>query len=339
MRKSDYVKRWDNVFIFDKLLPLWFRKIVKILIWLFDPFWYLLLFIGRLKYRYSCKQYYSSICAIFKDESLSLKEWLEYHKLIGIDHVYLYNNNTTDSSLEVIKPYQECGYVTLINWPTPPPAQSQAYQHFRDHFWDQTNWVAFIDLDEYICPKRVLDIRDWLKAYKGFPCVSIYWKMFGSSGIIAHDNSKLITEQYTIAWDKFNEIGKPIFNTRFEAVPASLKNIHELPGRVKIFGRNFSIPPVNEFKYFTKFRCNRIGFRRSIDDFTIQLNHYATKSYLEYFVKRRQRGDVNAFANNTSIKGYVYTQEFSIKADYTIFRFLPFLKVRMNPEKITNYFD
>ena len=38
------------------------------------------------------KKYYCSICAIFRDEGTYLKEWIEYHRIIGIDHFYLYNN-------------------------------------------------------------------------------------------------------------------------------------------------------------------------------------------------------------------------------------------------------
>ena len=336
---SFFRKRWNSTFVFDKVLPMWQRHLIKFAIWLIDPYWYLLLVIARLKHKKNIKKYRTSICAIFKDESLSIKEWIEFHKLIGIDHIYLYNNNTTDSSLDIIKPYENSGFVTLTDWILPPPCQSQAYQHFREHFWEETNWVAFIDLDEYICPKRALDINDWLNDFEGYPCVTMYWRMFGSSGLIEHDNSRLITEQYTIAWDKYNDIGKPFFNTRFEAAPASLKNIHELPGLLRLFGCKFKIPPINEFKYFSRFKCNRIGLFHSIEDFSLQLNHYATKSYLEYFISRRKRGDVNAFKNNTSIRSYVYSQEFAIKADYSIFRYIPFLKVRISNGEITNYFD
>ena len=95
---------------------------------------------------------------------------------------------------------------------------------------------------------------------------------------------------------------------------------------------------INEFKKFIKYKSNRIGFFRGIGDFSIQINHYATKSYLEYFCTRRKRGDVNAFANNTSVLAYKYTQEFSVKPDYTIYRFLPFLKVRIE-KNIKNYFE
>ena len=39
------------------------------------------------------KKHKVSICAIFKDEEEFLKEWLEFHLLVGIEHFYMYNNN------------------------------------------------------------------------------------------------------------------------------------------------------------------------------------------------------------------------------------------------------
>jgi len=38
-------------------------------------------------------KYRISLCLIFKNEAPFLKEWLDYHLSIGIDHFYLYNNN------------------------------------------------------------------------------------------------------------------------------------------------------------------------------------------------------------------------------------------------------
>ena len=41
-----------------------------------------------------------SVCAIFKDEASYLKEWIEYHKLVGVQHFYLYENeNESDDFL------------------------------------------------------------------------------------------------------------------------------------------------------------------------------------------------------------------------------------------------
>lgn len=37
-------------------------------------------------------QYELAICAIFQDEAAYLKEWIEFHKLVGVQHFYLYNH-------------------------------------------------------------------------------------------------------------------------------------------------------------------------------------------------------------------------------------------------------
>ena len=63
------------------------------------------------------KKYNLSICAIFKNEGRYIKEWIEYHRLVGVDHFYLYSNNTSDRSLNVLKPYIKKGLITLVNWP------------------------------------------------------------------------------------------------------------------------------------------------------------------------------------------------------------------------------
>src|ERR1700677_829122 len=60
------------------------------------------------------KRYNFSVCAIFKNEATYLREWLEYNLLIGVDHIYLYNNGSTDDSLIVLEPYVKNGTVTVI---------------------------------------------------------------------------------------------------------------------------------------------------------------------------------------------------------------------------------
>lgn len=333
-------KRWNKVFIHDKVMPEWLYQVINLVMYLLDAYHYMVLICARFKTIAKKEEgkYYFSICAIFKDESLSLEEWIEYHRLIGVEHFYLYNNNSTDKSVEILEPYIEDGIVTLIDWSFPPPSQTAAYNDFKRKFWDETQWVAFIDLDEYICLKRATNIKQWIKRYNNYPSIVVYWKNFGSSGIITHDSKRLITEQYFLAWDKYNDIGKPFFNTRFKSVETTLKTIHSLPAVVRIFGVKFIIPPINEFKYFVRFKGNRVGWFINVDDFTIQINHYVTKSYYEFFVKRHKRGDVNAFGNNTSVKAYKYMNYFAIKPDYTIYRFLPFLKVKLD-RNIINYFE
>lgn len=41
-------------------------------------------------------------------------------------------------------------------------AQISAYQHCYDNFKNETYWLVFIDLDEFICPKYEVDIKNGL---------------------------------------------------------------------------------------------------------------------------------------------------------------------------------
>ena len=338
MRK-DYKKRWNKCFIHDKVMPEYIYKCINFAMYFIDMWYYFLLLVMRLRTKQIKKKYYLSVCAIFKDESLSMREWIEYHHLIGVDHFYLYNNNSTDRSVEILQPYIERGLVTLINWKMPPPCQAEAYNHCKEHFYDESNWIAFIDLDEYICPRRMMNMKEWLEPYESYPSLVIYWKMFGSAGQVEHDPNRLITEQYYIAWDRFDDIGKPIINTRFPSKKTTLKYIHDLPSTCKLFSINFTLPPVNEFKHFVAFKSNRTNLFTIPSDFSIQINHYVTKSYMDYFVKRRNRGDVNNFKGPETSWPFIYAQNFAQVADYSIYSFLPFLKVRMSEGKFKNYFD
>lgn len=298
-----------------------------------DIWFYFLLSLERFRTRKLKKKKYNiSICAIFKDESLSMKEWIEFHNLVGVDHFYLYNNNSTDGSCEILKPYIEQGLVTLVDWKMSPPCQVEAYNHCKDHFYQESRWIAFIDLDEYICPRRMMNLKDWLEQYENYPSLVIYWKMFGSSGEIEHIPTKLITEQYVVAWDRYSDMGKPIINTRFHSAHTTLKYIHVLPSVCKFLGMHFMIPPVNEFKKFVAFKSNRTHLFTHVDDFSIQINHYVTKSYVDYFVGKTKRGDVNNFTGLETSWPYLYVQNFSQVADYSIYSFLPFLKVKMSEQ-------
>ena len=93
---------------------------------------YTLLFLPYKKKKRDTK-YYCSICAIFKNESPYLREWIEYHLMIGFDHLYLYNNFSSDNYKEVLQPYIDKNAVTLIEWPV-KYGQISAYEDCANKF-------------------------------------------------------------------------------------------------------------------------------------------------------------------------------------------------------------
>lgn len=67
-------------------------------------------------------QYDLSICAIFRDEAPYLKEWIEFHRMLGVQHFYLCSHNSIDNYKDVLKPYIRKGIVELKEIWTDPNA-------------------------------------------------------------------------------------------------------------------------------------------------------------------------------------------------------------------------
>ena len=47
--------------------------------------------------------FYLTISAIMKNEGPYLKEWLEFHHMVGVEHFFLYDNNSDDKTREILE--------------------------------------------------------------------------------------------------------------------------------------------------------------------------------------------------------------------------------------------
>ncbi|GGA27673.1 glycosyltransferase family 92 protein [Dyella nitratireducens] len=124
-----------------------------------------------------------AICAVFKDEAAYLREWVEFHQLMGVERFYLYNNNSSDRYLDALQPHMASGAVVLHEWPQ-HPAQLQAYEHCLKTHGSEADWIAFIDIDEFLFAPNAKLLPDVLADYADHPAVGVNWVMFGSGGHI-----------------------------------------------------------------------------------------------------------------------------------------------------------
>ena len=251
-----------------------------------SPFWRLALLVDRLRKSKVCrkKQYKLSICAIFRNEACFLNEWIDYHRAIGVEHFYLYNNNSADNYLEILNQYIDDGCVTLIDLPG-DAKQLDAYSSFYNSFRESSQWVSFIDIDEFFCPIVAKSIPEWLDKFKDYPSIIVYWKIFGTSGKTHHNPSDLVINQYTQAWDKMYAVGKSLWNTDYDIVKFHKGFQHQINVSIKIFGFSLNIPARNEFGYFVPGNTHLVG-RNRVRNTSIQLNHYWAKSFSCYKERR-----------------------------------------------------
>lgn len=272
------------------------------------------------------KKYNVSICAIFKNEAPYLREWIEFNHIVGVEHFYLYNNNSEDDYQSILKPYINNGLVTLIQWPY-NQKQMECYMDCIDEYAHETKWLGFIDIDEFIVPKSNDSIYDFLQPFeKKAGSVNIYWKIFGTSGNMNRNLSGLVSEDFTVCWSKHMDLGKCFYNTAFGFAKKS-KHSNQLHHKFWVNYKGKDIPPVNIFNHI----C--VGNRNVAEsqDFPIQINHYFTKSYKEYAMKRA-KGDVY-FKINPHDEEYFYEHEMKCTStDYSAYKYLIKLKLKLGSD-------
>lgn len=159
-------------------------------------FLFLLLLSVRSVYSYEL-----GIVALFRNEANYIQEWIEYHQMLGVDHFILYNDRSTDQWREVLDPYIRSHLVEVIEWTLPsdiplfPTWQTMAYQDGLHRSKGNTKWLLFIDVDEFVLPKKNATILECLEEF--FPTASgVYmcWRNFSTGGVYVEPGEPILTQ-------------------------------------------------------------------------------------------------------------------------------------------------
>ncbi len=116
-----------------------------------------------------------------KNEGPYLKEWLEFHILVGVEHFYLYDNNSDDETIDVLREYIQKGIVSYLPWPD-HPGQLKAYMHTLNNYKNDSYWIAFIDIDEFLLPVEKNTIPEIMTDFEDYGALGVNWFMYGNSG-------------------------------------------------------------------------------------------------------------------------------------------------------------
>ncbi len=262
------------------------------------------------------KRDYLSVCAIVKNEAPYLREWIEFHKIVGVEHFYIYDNNSTDNTEELLKPYAKKGEITYTKWPQ-HPGQLQAYQHCLNTHGHKTKWLAYIDLDEFLHPTKQDNLKKTLKKYEKHPALAVNWQIYASNG--HQKNPKgLITENYTKkAPTNYNENRhiKSIIQPQHTIEPITPHAFRYKKGECAVQEDHTEIRPT---------KSNHMGaMTDKVKVNVIRINHYSTMSRQEHL---RSAGMLRADSSKRKEGGFFERNEV---IDTTIHRFLPMLKKRL----------
>lgn len=133
-------------------------------------------------------------------------EWIEFHRLVGVSHFYLYNNNSKDHFWKVLKPYVDKGIVELFDVPYDTTQlrdngathfflQSCCYNHAINLAREYNAWLAIIDSDEFITPGKGKHLLPILRQYHYAAGLAVYWQCYGTSNVWSLAPGELMIEK------------------------------------------------------------------------------------------------------------------------------------------------
>ena len=220
-------------------------------------------------------KHYLSVVVIAKNEGPYFKEWLDWHISQGVEKFYVYDNESTDGTKEVLQPYIEKGIVEYTYFPGYRKQLAAYDECLKKHRYD-TRWLAVIDMDEFIIPLKNTSIPEYLKDFEDFPVVEINWLCYGSSGQKQRLPGGVMErfKRHSLPNHELNHHVKSIVDPRriygmigcHEAARINGKAADSDGNRVKVSWRD----------------------REPVHD-RIKINHYAVRSY-EEFIEKKGRG-------------------------------------------------
>ena len=228
--------------------------------------------IYKLHHEHAQPRFYLAVCAIAKNEGPYFKEWIEWHKSKGVEKFYIYDNESSDCTKEVLDPYIKSGIVEYTYFPG-YKVQLTAYDDcFKKHRID-TRWIALIDLDEFIVPIKDKTIPDFLHRFESFPAVEINWLVYGSGGAKKKTPGTMMErfKQHSQYCNILNRHVKSIVNPRRVFTMIGCHEAARISGRAADSHGN----PIKK------------NFRdREPQQDIIRINHYAVKSFEEFLDKQ-----------------------------------------------------
>lgn len=226
-----------------------------------------------------------ALVLIVRNEARHIGEWARFHALAGVSHFYVYDNGSTDGTVDAIQ-VAVPGRVTVMPWDQKLRDgrfgfeihnQVLAYAHALRNFGGRYRWLSFLDVDEFLIPTQDASLPEALAALEGCANISLPWHMFGRSGHGAAPEGGVLAN-YTRRMATPQVFKKGISNFKMIVDPCKVTSIkvHE----IEVEGTPATCNDKGEG--FTNARRKEPGFYSNA---RIQLNHYYTRSDAELRAK------------------------------------------------------
>jgi hypothetical protein len=244
------------------------------------------------------------ICTFAKNQNLYINEFVEFYQKIGINKIFLYDNNDENGEKfdDILKLYINNGTVEIINWRGKNAEHEEMMSDCYKNNYINYDWLIFYEIDEYIHIKENNDLKLFLSDQKFDNCECIYlnWLFHTDNNLIYYDN-RTLQERFPIPEpnpQKNNSNVKHLVKTimKGHGKIIEINNIYKLSDNLKGCDGNGN-PPI--------FNGNEMVENDFENNYII---HYSCKS-TEEFLKKLNNESIDDSAKNQSIYEYFLYNE------------------------------
>jgi len=251
---------------------------------------------------------YLAVCVVVRDAHDDIAEWVHYHQKLSISKFYVYDHESTPPLSQVLMPWINQG---IVEYQTIKPSdfsqhysgrpQLYGYDHCLQNHGDKHQWLAFIDVDEFLVFQQgppVQNLPAFLQDYENYSALAVHWILFGSA----------------------SRDVRPVRGT-LRSYPLAVPRNHTYHLYVKTIANTKCTVRTTDSPHVFHHNCTRPAVRtnyspvhsQTADDVPVHsllaLHHYATRSAEEFEIKmsrgsgmKRQRGwDYFFFVDSWSV--------------------------------------
>ena len=142
-----------------------------------------------------------AVCAIGRLENRYAVEWVEHYNALGIDKIFIYDNNRVEDGellSDILQPYIEAGFVEITPWTA---KQKQAYEDCYNRHNQEYTWIGFFDFDEFVWIQDGRTAPDLLKGFEYADVLVMNWRTMTDNGLL-HYEEKPVKERFTEGTDE-----------------------------------------------------------------------------------------------------------------------------------------
>lgn len=246
-----------------------------------------------------------AICVIGRLENRYAIEFVEYYKNLGIDHIYIGDNNYDEEEYfeDVLQQFIDENFITIISYRNIINCQEWYYANVYKEYHTLYDYMIFIDFDEFITLVKDNNIKEYLsRNINNYNIIQLNWMIYTDNNFI-FDDGRPCLERFTEPMELYKTVtyeNKPEnFHTKciikcvFEKIEFNNPHIIKLINKHKVCNGSFIDKQNNNNDTWAEY--NKDG---TIDYSLAYIKHFTFKTIDEYVNKLFKRGTIEGGIND-----------------------------------------